>query len=284
MTETTPTADHDSTLNRRITKMTKLEETGKGNPSLPDDAETDGKGPQPGQPNLFGQFKEPDTDGKGPQPEQPERPDLPEQSKEPGKPDAAGEEEDIFAKAVKARKERETSGGGPKIVRKPLNLPVVTKTKHWFRVHPDGIFRDVAVFYDPTSTEIEARPYFVTPDLADGEMIGVEGMRFYTAYLCCSQALANFVFVVPQADFEGNIHETSETKHEACSEAIEQWTRLAWDKDSRQYTVSHAEWPKKTPKWPDPVNEAGILRLSFRKYVIDDLDHPLLRSLRGEEV
>ena len=49
--------------------------------------------------------------------------------------------EDVFAQAERVRSERTKSGERPSITRKPSPIPVLTKTKAWFRVHPNGVFR-----------------------------------------------------------------------------------------------------------------------------------------------
>ena len=192
------------------------------------------------------------------------------------------EEPDIFAQATKARKERKRTGEKPKITRKPMAIPVVTKTKAWFRTQPDGVFTEVPIFIDPTSEEIETKPYYVVPDLAD-ELEGSDGLTYQTGYLICTANGKIMLFLVREADMDGSMHAATEAKHEACADAQEQWTRMTWEKDAGQYQISHADWGKKNPRWPEDLSEETIFRLAFGKQVLDAWDHPVLKNFRGEE-
>ena len=123
--------------------------------------------------------------------------------------------EDIFTKAARVREDRAANGPQVKIVRKPMNLPVILKCKAWFRTHPDAVFRGLPIFTDPSSEEMEAAPYFVAPDLLN-ELEGSEGLLFYTGYLVCTAAGKNMLLLVKEADFDGKMHSATESKHEAC--------------------------------------------------------------------
>jgi hypothetical protein len=47
------------------------------------------------------------------------------------------------------------------------------------------------------------------------------------------------------------------------------------------YELQPAAYPLPDPVWPDlPVGE--VLRIAFQRFLIDTLDHPLLKKLRGE--
>ncbi|MDV7145481.1 hypothetical protein R3X27_22580 [Tropicimonas sp. TH_r6] len=196
-------------------------------------------------------------------------------------PTPNADDSDIFAQATRARKERKRTGARPKITRKAMAIPVVTKTKAWFRVHPDGVFSEVPIFIDPTSEEMEAKPYYVVPDLAD-ELEGSDGLIYHTGYLICTASGKNMLFLVKEADMDGNMHSATEAKHEACVDAKSQWTRMTWDKDVGQYQISQAEWDRKEPRWPEDVSEETVFRRAFGKQVIDDWDYPVLKSFRGE--
>jgi hypothetical protein len=194
----------------------------------------------------------------------------------------AGKPEDIFTQSTRARKERKRTGQKPKIVRKPMAVPVVTKTKVWFRAHPEAVYTEVAVFIDPTSEDMEAKPYYVTPDLAD-VLEGNDGLNYQTGYLICTANGKNMLFLVKEADMDGSLHAATEAKHEACADAQEHWTRMTWERDAGQYQISHADWDNKTARWPSDVSEEAIFRLAFGKQVLDDWGHPVLKSFRGED-
>lgn len=190
-------------------------------------------------------------------------------------------EGDIFAQATRARKERKITGEKPKIVRKPMAIPVVTKTRVWFRSHPEAIYAEVPIFIDPTSEDIEIKPYYVVPELAD-ELEGSDGLTYQTGYLICTANGKVMLFLVREADMDGSMHSATEAKHEACANAQENWTRMTWERDAGQYQISHAEWKNRKPHWPQDLNEETVFRLAFGKQVLDDWDHPVLGNFRGE--
>jgi hypothetical protein len=194
----------------------------------------------------------------------------------------AGAPEDIFAQATRARKERKRTGKSPKIIRKPMAIPVVTKIKAWFRAHPDAVYTEIAIFLDPTNEDMQPKPFYVAPDLAD-EMEGSDGLSYQTGYLICTGDGKNMLFLVKEADMDGSMHSATEAKHGACVEAQESWTRMTWERDAGQYQISHANWDNKTARWPGDISEETIFRLAFGKQVLDDWDHPVLKSFRGED-
>jgi hypothetical protein len=63
--------------------------------------------------------------------------------------------------------------------------------------------------------------------------------------------------------------------------AMHEWTRIQANTDAGRYeaTVAVAKMPE--PEWPDqPLNK--LIELGFRGRIIDDIDHPVLKRLRGE--
>ena len=157
---------------------------------------------------------------------------------------AAGTEEDVFAAAARARKERHLTGQRLTITRKPMSVPVVMKTKAWFRTHPEAVYTGVAIFVDPTSEEMEAKPFYVLPELAE-ELEGSDGLSAYTAYLICTANAKIMLFLVKEADMDGSMHTATEAKHDACRDARERWTRMTWERDAGQYQISQAGWDRR---------------------------------------
>jgi hypothetical protein len=190
-------------------------------------------------------------------------------------------EEDPFALAVRARKEGRTSTA-PTIKRRPTAIKVVTRVKPWFRVHPQGVYEGLDIFIDPNNEDIEKRPHYVMPDVVD-ELAGVDGLRKYTGYLIVTINGTTQLLLVPEPDESGELNPASEEKHEACKQAVTEWTRLVWQKEERQYQVMTAEWPNRKPKWPDDVSELSVFRRAFKKLLVEDLDHPLVKMALGEE-
>jgi hypothetical protein len=126
---------------------------------------------------------------------------------------------------------------------------------------------------------------FVMPDVAE-QMWGDDGgaFRIMTGYLTVTRGGAYYLFLVPEADETGMLHEASEDKHQACLEAMKHWTRLDWDKGAGAYDIKHAEGISGEPKWPERIDAASILEQAFGpRGVIRALDDAVLRRYRGEE-
>jgi hypothetical protein len=67
---------------------------------------------------------------------------------------------------------------------------------------------------------------------------------------------------------------------EALRLAKDRWTRISWNEVTKQHDVATCEIASE-PTWPDrPFRD--LLELAFKGFVIDTLDHPVLKKLRGE--
>ena len=53
------------------------------------------------------------------------------------------------------------------------------------------------------------------------------------------------------------------------------------DKKVGGYELQPAAYPLPDPVWPD-LSVGEVLRIAFQRFLIDTLDHPLLKKLRGE--
>jgi hypothetical protein len=70
---------------------------------------------------------------------------------------------------------------------------------------------------------------------------------------------------------------------QAAQQALEKWTRLTWNEETKEHDV-HEPPPDVVlpgPHWPD-LSMADAMRLAFKDKRIDSWDHPKLRQLRGE--
>jgi hypothetical protein len=68
---------------------------------------------------------------------------------------------------------------------------------------------------------------------------------------------------------------------EAAREAKTQWVRLFWDNDQRKHRILTAKNQRDEPQWPEK-SLSDLLRLAFADMLILDMDHPVLKRLRGE--
>ena len=80
---------------------------------------------------------------------------------------------------------------------------------------------------------------------------------------------------------DGKIDAWGRTALEAAKLAQEGWVRVTANMSLGAYEVFKATGDIPEPEWPEtPFRE--LLRVSFKDKLIDTLDHPVLRKLRGE--
>ena len=68
---------------------------------------------------------------------------------------------------------------------------------------------------------------------------------------------------------------------QAAEEGQRHWTKLFWDQQQKRHRIRIADNLTDPPKWPD-LSFRTMLELAFKGRVIDTIDHPVLRKLRGE--
>ena len=80
---------------------------------------------------------------------------------------------------------------------------------------------------------------------------------------------------------DGKIDDWSRTALAAADMARTGWVRVASNMALGAYDVFEAKGDLPEPEWPDvPFKE--LLRVAFKDRLIETLDHPVLRKLRGE--
>jgi hypothetical protein len=92
---------------------------------------------------------------------------------------------------------------------------------------------------------------------------------------------AVFLWPVRLPGADGKVDEWSRTALESADMAVKGWVRVTANMALGAYEVWQATGTVPPPEWPDlPLKE--ILRIAFKGRLIDTLDHPVLRKLRGE--
>jgi hypothetical protein len=80
---------------------------------------------------------------------------------------------------------------------------------------------------------------------------------------------------------DGRVDEWSRTALEAVNRATTSWVRVAANLSLGAYDLFEAAGQLGEPDWPQtPFNE--LLKVAFKDRFINDLNHPVLRRLRGE--
>jgi len=154
----------------------------------------------------------------------------------------------------------------------PVRKPSRTE---WVRVHPDvNMQLTTGVFVD---REERGEVYFVSPHLRN-ELTG-EWKPIVLATTISRQGVL-LLWPVPLPDERGKSNPWADTARDACSMAQREWVRVVPDMSLGAYRVHRAEGVLPDPVWPD-ITLSELLKLGFKDRVIDNVDHPVVRRLRG---
>jgi hypothetical protein len=154
------------------------------------------------------------------------------------------------------------------------HVPVRKPSRHeYFRVHPDhDMSLTTAVFTD----QEEGETFLVAPEMR-AALVG----ESKPVHLVTAITRQNVVLIWPLSiDIDGRSNPWHEVAREAAELAKTHWVRMASDRSLRAYRVFKAEGELSDPKWPEQ-SFSELLEIAFLGRVIDQLDHPVLRRLRG---
>jgi hypothetical protein len=157
-----------------------------------------------------------------------------------------------------------------------VTVPVRKPAKEWFvRTHPT-LRIETYVLELKEDREIYLVARSLWPQLAGESTVGPRAL-----YVAVNRQGVLFVWPIRLPGLDGKIGDWNRSALEAAAMAEARWIRVASNMALGAYDIftANAEWPE--PDWPDtPLNE--ILRVAFKGRVIESLDHPVLRQLRGE--
>jgi hypothetical protein len=157
-----------------------------------------------------------------------------------------------------------------------LTIPIKKPAREWFiRTNPSlRIETCVVELKEDKETYLVAPALW--PELASESTFGRRAL-----YAAMTRQSVLFVWPIRLPGPDGKIDEWNRSALEAAAMAETQWVRVASNMPLGAYDVctASAVWPE--PDWPDLLlNE--ILRIAFKNRVIDSLEHPTLKRLRGE--
>jgi hypothetical protein len=180
---------------------------------------------------------------------------------------------DIFASLDTLRVTPDGSEGA--IVQSVLNfVPVRKPSKDWFfRIHPEYSL-EVLILELKDDGEV----LLVDPKL-QGALLEEKCVSLRTIRLGVNRQGNIFLWPV-RKPVEGKRDAWATSALDAICLAETDWTRMQADMNYGAYKIQKA-LVTEVPKWPEQqFNE--LLRIGFKGAIVDDLDHPTLRRLRGE--
>ena len=157
-----------------------------------------------------------------------------------------------------------------------LTVPVRKPHKQEFiRVRPGGNHR-------LETTVLELKPenetYLVSPELRPALMAEIVPKVLLTAI---SRQDVLFLWPVRLPDADGRIDSWNESALKVSRTAENEWVRLSANRPLGAYDAFVAQGNLPDPEWPDKSFN-DLLELAFKERYIQDVDHPVIRALRGE--
>jgi hypothetical protein len=160
-------------------------------------------------------------------------------------------------------------------------VPIKKPAKEWWvRVHPDVAYRlETAVLELKEDNET----YLVHKSL--WSELSMES-TFSPRLLVTAITRQNVVFLwpirLPGAD--GKLDDWNRSALDAVSEAERNWIRIQSNRSLGAYETIIATSTIAEPNWTQLIEEpfSKLLEVGFRDRFIKDIDHPVLRRLRGE--
>ncbi len=122
--------------------------------------------------------------------------------------------------------------------------------------------------------------YWLTPAVRDA-LIGEPCLKAVRLILAVDRPGNPFFWKIALPDPSGRSQPWVDSMVEAATVAKSKWVRVNWSNATRSYEVLTAEI-KAEPKWPTE-SRRELLNIAFRGRIVTDLDHPVLRDLRGQD-
>ena len=165
-----------------------------------------------------------------------------------------------------------TIGVKKRITTIPVRKP---NRQEFVRVHPDPAYHlDTAV----VELKAEHETYLVAPDLwpeVSGELIPKR------LVLTMTRQNVPMLWPIRLPGEDGRIDAWNQSAMMAADRASKCWVRLSSDRHLGAYELFEAPADLPEPEWPD-ITFQEILDIAFRGHQIDDINHPVLKQLRGE--
>ena len=166
----------------------------------------------------------------------------------------------------------ETSGVKKLLTTVPVRKP---NNQDFVRVHPDEAYRLTAAIIE---LKDDREVYLVLPHVAHQLPGECSPVVLYTAI---NRQGATFLWPVKLPRPDGKINEWHRSAAEAAARAMKCWLRAKADMALGAYAMFEASSTIPEPIWPTATLKE-LLKIGFRDRLVDSLDHPVIKRLRGE--
>jgi hypothetical protein len=156
------------------------------------------------------------------------------------------------------------------VVRVPLLRP---PAQAFFWPHPDPEWRTCIAALEIKETR---ETYIVAPELRD-ELHGEWVMKLLVT--CQTRQGSIYLWPIRLPDSDGRLDSWNESGLQIANDYAGQWFRLVSNREIGAYQPILPMDPVSAPTWTGTFND--LLIKAFRGRVIDSLDHPVVKGLRG---
>jgi len=158
-----------------------------------------------------------------------------------------------------------------------ITVPVRKPSKQDFvRVHPSDEYRlETAVL----ELKEERETYLVSPELWSELPSELTPKVLFTT-INRQGVLSLWPVRLPGED--GRLDDWNASALEAASMARKRWVRVVANMSLGAYEVYEATGNLPEPEWPE-MAFSEILKIAFKGFYITEIDHPVIRRLRGEQ-
>jgi hypothetical protein len=143
------------------------------------------------------------------------------------------------------------------------------------RVHPGEEFRETFAIIE---LKADREFYILLREIAR-ELPGEYVMATLFTAINRQGVVRLLPVTLPRPD--GRQLEWHRSMSEAAERAMSRWIRIKANMSLGAYEMFEAAATIPDPEWPD-VSFKELLRIAFRDRLVDRLDHPLIKRLRGE--
>jgi hypothetical protein len=148
-------------------------------------------------------------------------------------------------------------------------------TQDFVRTHPSEDYRLLARCVD---LKDDRELFLIRPEVAH-ELVGETVVK--TLFTAINRQGVLFVWPVSVPAPDAKQLEWWRSMREAAELAMHSWVRVKANMDLGAYEIFEAGSLMADPVWPE-ISFQEILRIAFRDRIIDRIDHPVVKRLRGE--
>lgn len=147
--------------------------------------------------------------------------------------------------------------------------------QNYIRVNPDPAWRlPVATIEIKQDREI-----YIVPNNLVGQLSSE--VKYQLIFTAITRQGTVFLWPIPLPGPDGKVNPWHASAMEAAELATKNWIRIKADMSLGAYSIYQAASTLDEPEWPD-ISFEELMKLAFKNNIIQDLDHPILKKLRGE--